>query len=231
MFISFHLLETYIRNPSLFINSLFTLPPRGKHRWQPRSARAYMRVGRWVLPSFYFCQVVLPNCWSPIFLILPKLDRWQVEMPNCWSCSERNKIMYVPFHLLKNLHQESFSILYFFFTLPPRGKQRWQPRPARVYMRVGRWVLPSFYFCQVGFPNCWRPIFHVLPRLYGCQVGLPNCWNCSKVRQNDAETEKHGHFGFPRREKKSELDKRHRTYDVRPLTPRRAAAPRVQTAQ
>jgi hypothetical protein len=33
--------------------------------------------------------------------------------------------MYVPFHLLKNLHQESFSILYFFFTLPPIGKQRW----------------------------------------------------------------------------------------------------------
>jgi hypothetical protein len=26
-------------------------------------------------------------------------------------------------------------------------------------MRVGRWVLPSFYFCQVGLPNCWRPIF------------------------------------------------------------------------
>jgi hypothetical protein len=34
---------------------------------------------------------------------------------------ERNKIMYVPFHLLKNLRQESFSILYFFFTLPPKG--------------------------------------------------------------------------------------------------------------
>jgi hypothetical protein len=145
MFISFHLLETYIRNPSLFINSLFTLPPRGKHRWQPRSARAYMRVGRWVLPSFYFCQVVLPNCWSPIFLILPKLDRWQVEMPNCWSCSERNKIMYVPFHLLKNLHQESLSILYFFFTLPPRGKQRWQPRPARAY--ICAW---GGEFCQVS---------------------------------------------------------------------------------
>jgi hypothetical protein len=38
---------------------------------------------------------------------------------------ERNKIMHVPFHLLK---KESFSILYFFFTLPHRGKQRWQPR-------------------------------------------------------------------------------------------------------
>jgi hypothetical protein len=46
---------------------------------------------------------------------------------------------------IKNLHQESFSILYFFFTLPPRGKQRWQPRSACAYMRVGRWVLPSWF--------------------------------------------------------------------------------------
>jgi hypothetical protein len=39
--------------------------------------------------------------------------------------------------------------------------------------------LPSFYFCQVGLPNCWRPNFLVLPKLYGCQVGLPNCWSGS----------------------------------------------------
>jgi hypothetical protein len=31
-------------------------------------------VGRWVLQSFYFCQVGLLNCWRPIFLVLPKLD-------------------------------------------------------------------------------------------------------------------------------------------------------------
>jgi hypothetical protein len=30
MFMPFHLLETYIRNPSLFFISFFTLPPRGK---------------------------------------------------------------------------------------------------------------------------------------------------------------------------------------------------------
>jgi hypothetical protein len=53
MFMPFHLLETYIRNPSLFFISFFTLPPRVKHRWQPRSARAYMRVGRWFLPSWF----------------------------------------------------------------------------------------------------------------------------------------------------------------------------------
>jgi hypothetical protein len=50
---AFHLLETDIRNPSLFFISFFTLPPRGKQRWQPRSARAYMRVGRSVLPSWF----------------------------------------------------------------------------------------------------------------------------------------------------------------------------------
>jgi hypothetical protein len=52
-------------------------------------------------------------------------------------------------------------------------------RYARAYMRVGRWVLPSFYFCQVGLPNYWRTIFLVLPKLDGCQVDLPNCWSCS----------------------------------------------------
>jgi hypothetical protein len=163
----FHLLETYIRNPSLFFISFFTLPPRGKRRWQ-QDTRAH--ICAW---GGEFCQVGLPNCWRAIFLVLPKLDECQVDLPNYWSCSsprvcqnllgqscvlqpskklckikkrihlqqfgiihlpnpdltyirnpEKNKIMYVPFHLLKNLHQESFSILYFFFTLPPRGKQQ-----------------------------------------------------------------------------------------------------------
>jgi hypothetical protein len=63
---------------------------------------------------------------------LPNPDLTYIRNP------ERNKIMYVPFHHLKNLHQESFSIIYFFFTLSPRGKQRWQTRSARAYMRVGR---------------------------------------------------------------------------------------------
>jgi hypothetical protein len=39
--------------------------------------------------------------------------------------------------------------------------------------------LPSFYFCQVGLPNCWGAIFLVLPKLDGCQVDLPNCLSCS----------------------------------------------------
>jgi hypothetical protein len=52
LFMLFHLLKTYIMNPSLFF-IFFTLSPTGKHRWQPRSARAYIRAGRWVLPSWF----------------------------------------------------------------------------------------------------------------------------------------------------------------------------------
>jgi hypothetical protein len=87
MLVLFHLLKTYISNLSLFFISFFTLIPTGKRRWQPRSTRAYMRVGSGVLSSFYFCQVGLSNCWRPIFLVLPKLDGCQVDLPNCWSCS------------------------------------------------------------------------------------------------------------------------------------------------
>jgi hypothetical protein len=46
LFMPFHLLKTYIINPSLFVIYFFTLPPTGKHQWQPRSARAYIRVER-----------------------------------------------------------------------------------------------------------------------------------------------------------------------------------------
>jgi hypothetical protein len=28
----------------------------------------------------------LPNCWRPIFLVLPKSDGCQVGLANCWSC-------------------------------------------------------------------------------------------------------------------------------------------------
>jgi hypothetical protein len=31
----------------------------------------------------------LPNCWRPIFLVLPKLDGCQIDLPNYWSCSKR----------------------------------------------------------------------------------------------------------------------------------------------
>jgi hypothetical protein len=38
--------------------------------------------------KFLFLPSGLPNCWRPIFLILPKLDGCQVGFPNSWSCSE-----------------------------------------------------------------------------------------------------------------------------------------------
>jgi hypothetical protein len=47
-----------------------------------------------------------------VIIHLPNPDLTYIRNP------ERNKTMYVPFHLLKNLHQESFSILYFFFHSP-----------------------------------------------------------------------------------------------------------------
>jgi hypothetical protein len=31
----------------------------------------------------------VPNCWRPIFLVLPKLYGCQVGLPNFWSCSKK----------------------------------------------------------------------------------------------------------------------------------------------
>jgi hypothetical protein len=45
-----------------------------------------------------------------------------------------------------------------------------QPGSARLYFCMGRWLLPCFYFCQVGLPNYWWSIFLVLPKLDGCRV-------------------------------------------------------------
>jgi hypothetical protein len=53
----FHLLETYIRNPSLFFISFITLPPRGKRRWQ-HDTRAH--ICAW---GGEFCQVSILPSW------------------------------------------------------------------------------------------------------------------------------------------------------------------------
>jgi hypothetical protein len=50
-------------------------------------ARAYMHAPRGGIPSCYWCQVVLTNCWKLIFHIFPKLDGCQVKIANCWSYS------------------------------------------------------------------------------------------------------------------------------------------------
>jgi hypothetical protein len=59
------------------------------------------------------------------------------------SWEKQNYVYVLP--PLKNLHWESFSVLYFFFhpptyfisffTLPPTWKRRWQPRFARTYAK------------------------------------------------------------------------------------------------
>jgi hypothetical protein len=67
MFMSFHLLETYMKNHSVFFISFyppprgnlyffFTHPPRGKRRWQPQSARIYTR-GKVRFAKFLFTKL------------------------------------------------------------------------------------------------------------------------------------------------------------------------------
>jgi hypothetical protein len=68
--------------------------------------------------------------------------------------------MYVPFHLLKNLHQESFSIFYFFSPSHLKGNNNGNHDP-----RGGE-------FCKILFLLSWfAKLFLVLPKLYRCQVG------------------------------------------------------------
>jgi hypothetical protein len=91
---------------------------------------------------------------------------------------ERNKIMFMPFHHLETYIRNLSSFLFLFSPSHLEGNVDGNHNP-RAYMRVGRWVLSSFYFCQVGLSKCWRSIFLVLPKLYGCQVDLSNCCSCS----------------------------------------------------
>jgi hypothetical protein len=87
-----------------------------------------------------------------------------------------------------------YSFFFFFFTLPPTGKRRWQPQSTRAYMCAGRWVLPSFYFCQVCLSNSYMLFFLVLLKLDGCQVDLPNCWSCSLHLRLNEQTISLGYF-------------------------------------
>jgi hypothetical protein len=65
---------------------------------------------------------------------LPNSDLTYIRNP------ERNKIMFIPFHL-ENLHQESFSILYFFFH-PPTYRE----------MPMTTTIRPRIYACgEVSF--------------------------------------------------------------------------------
>jgi hypothetical protein len=69
------------------------------------------------------------------------------------TLGERNKIIFMSFPPWKLV---PWIILYSLFFFSPSHVA---PGSTRVYFRVGRWVLSSFYFCQVGLPNCWRQFF------------------------------------------------------------------------
>jgi hypothetical protein len=83
MFMSFHVLKTCIR-ALLYYFFFHPLTCLG-HVNANSDRRTYFRVGRWVLPNLYYCQVGLPNRCKTIFLVLPKLDRCQISLSNCRS--------------------------------------------------------------------------------------------------------------------------------------------------
>jgi hypothetical protein len=107
LFMSFHLLKTYIKNPSLLFISFITLPPTGKRRWHPRSVRAYTRE------EVSFAKFQFWTCWfakllETNFFSMLKLDGCQVDLPSCWTCSYnsivRAQILYLLFYSeIKNL--------------------------------------------------------------------------------------------------------------------------------
>jgi hypothetical protein len=117
------------------------------------------------LPSFYFCQVGLPNCWRSIFLVLPKLDGCQVDLANCWSCSERNKIMLMSFHLLKT-----------YIKNPSPTTIR-----ARIYAR-GEVSFAKFLFLPSWFAKLWKANFS-----YFAKIRWMPSWFAKRLKLNSME--------------------------------------------
>jgi hypothetical protein len=94
---------------------------------------------------------------------------------------ERNKIMFMSFHLLKTcIRNPSLLFIYlfiYFFTLPPGLPRRCQLGSTRVPR--GDISFAKFAFLPSWFAKCCRLIFLVLPKLDGCQVSLLKCKRCS----------------------------------------------------
>jgi hypothetical protein len=72
----FHLLETYTRNISLFFISFFTLPPRGKRRCQPWSARGEVSFAKFLFLPSWFAKLLEGNfshfakiIWMPSWFV------------------------------------------------------------------------------------------------------------------------------------------------------------------
>jgi hypothetical protein len=109
-------------------------------------ATRYARAGRWVLPSFYFCQVSLPNCWRAIFLVLPKLDGCQVDLPNCWSCSKfnfpysRNNFEYIYIYGTKLISLDRYSLGQKWFVLPAKTHLCWRAQHPPSVLCQHKWL-------------------------------------------------------------------------------------------
>jgi hypothetical protein len=91
LFVPFHLLKTYIRNPSLFFISFFTphLEGNGDGNHDPR-AHIYAQGGGFCQVSI-FAKLICQTVGGQFFLVLPKLNGCQVGFPNYWSCSNNTE--------------------------------------------------------------------------------------------------------------------------------------------
>jgi hypothetical protein len=114
---------------------------------------------------------------------------------------EKQNYIYV-LQPLENLHQESFSILYFFFHPPTyRGTPTVTTIRARIYAR-GRWVLPNLYFlpswftkvldaqlvCQTIGVALWYEtddIYLLLTSTYYCKIHCTDLECCVSVLGQD----------------------------------------------
>jgi hypothetical protein len=116
--VSFNLFKTYIRNPSLFFISFFTLPPTQKWQWQPRSARAYIW---WVLPSWFVKRLGANfSCFAKI--------RWLLELLLIRSIKHEYKTHFITPESNRETNLTSFEVSFVFHS---RVSNFWR-RPCSV---------------------------------------------------------------------------------------------------
>jgi hypothetical protein len=73
------------------------------------------------------------------------------------------------------LHQEFFSILYFFFTLPPALATLMATGIGSRMFTRGDVSFATFPFLPIWFAKLLEAHFFVLPKIDGFQVSLSNC--------------------------------------------------------
>jgi hypothetical protein len=85
MFMTFHLLKSYIRNPSLFFFSFSPSHLQGNDDGNHDPRAHICAWGGEFCQVSIFTKLVCQTGWGHFF-VLPKLDGCQVDFPNCWSC-------------------------------------------------------------------------------------------------------------------------------------------------